>query len=457
MTDLQTLGLEALREREARRFVDAHPASRTLAEQSAAHFLYGVPLHWMHDWATPLPLFVREAHGAHFTCADGHDYADFCLGDSGALFGHSPAPVARAIAAQAGRGLTAMLPSTDTAEVGRLLAERFGLPCWQLATTASDANRFMLRWARAVTGRRHILVFDGCYHGTVDDTLVDRVDATSQAPSAVQARASLLGQAHDPAWYTRVAEFNDLAAVEAALADRLVACVLTEPALTNIGMVPPAPGFLEGLRELTRRYGSLLIMDETHTLSSGPGGACRAWGIEPDALVVGKAIAGGLPCAAYGFSAQLATRMRIVKDAAPAGHSGIGTTLSGNPLTLAALRANLAEVMSEAAYAHMLALAEQLATGLETILRQHRLDWRVTRLGARAELQFCAQTPRSGREAAAAFQPALERLLHLYLINRGVLITPFHNMTLVCPATRSEDVQRLLAGVDDCLGEVLAA
>lgn len=434
-----------LREREARRFLDQHPASRALAGQCAAHFLYGVPLHWMHDWSTPTPLFVREAQGAHFICADGHDYADFCLGDSAAMFGHSPPPVASAIAAQAQRGLATMLPSTDAAGVGLLLSERFGLPCWQLATTASDANRFLLRWARAVTGRRHILVFDGCYHGTVDDCLVDLgADGTHN-------RASLLGQVHDLSAYTRVVEFNDLAAVEAALADGQVACVLTEPALTNIGMVPPLPGFLAGVQALCRRHGSLLIMDETHTLSSGPGGACQAWGIEPDALVIGKAIAGGLPCAVYGFSADLATRMRLVKDAAPPGHSGIGTTLSGNPLSLAALRANLAEVMTEAAYAHMLALAEQLAEGLRAIIHSHHLDWCVTQLGARAELQFRAQTPRSGREAEAAFQPALERYLHLYLINRGVMITPFHNMTLVSPATQDADVERLLTAVDGAL------
>ena len=440
--------LQDIHRRESAAFLAEHPQSRLLAAETAPHFLYGVPLHWMHDWATPVPLFVREAGGARFTCVDGHVYADFCLGDSGAMFGHSPPPVARAIAAQAARGLTGMLPSADAAEVGRLLAQQFALPFWQLATTASDANRYALRWSRAVTGRRHIVVFDGCYHGTVDDTMVDLVDGVART------RASLLGQAHDPARFTRVVDFNDLAALEQALADRQVACVITEPALTNIGMVLPEPGFLDGVRRLTRQYGSLLLIDETHTISSGPGGAARAQGIEPDLLVIGKPIAGGLPCAVYGFTAELAERMVRAKDQAPPGHSGIGTTLTANPLTLAALRANLAEVMTPAAYARMLPLAETLAEGLRAAIARFALPWSVTQIGARAEFQFRARPPRNGREAEAAFDPLLERVIHLYLLNRGVMITPFHNMTLVCPDTDSQAVGLLLRVFADCLAEI---
>jgi glutamate-1-semialdehyde 2,1-aminomutase len=443
--------LDFLCAREAATFLAEHPRSRAMAEATAQHFLYGVPLHWMSDWSTPVPLFVREARGARFTCVDGREYADFCLGDTGAMFGHSPAPVARAIAAQAARGLTVMLPSADAVDVGPLLAERFGLPFWQMTTTATDANRFVLRWARAVTGRKHIVVFNGCYHGTVDDTFVDLVDGRPAC------RNSLLGQVYDVAEYTRVVEFNDLAGLAAALADGQVACVISEPALTNVGMVLPAPGFLEGLRRLTQANGTLLVLDETHTISTGPGGAARAWGIAPDFLVIGKPIAGGLPCAVYGFSGEMAERMRCAKDQAPPGHSGIGTTLSGNALSLAALRANLAEVMTPAAYQHMLPLAERLADGLRTAIRRHGLPWCVTQIGARCEFQFRSQPPQNGREAESAFDARLERVLHLYLLNRGVMITPFHNMTLVCPDTEAEDVDRMLGAFSACLAEITEA
>jgi len=338
-----------------------------------------------------------------------------------------------------------MLPDVMTPEVGAALADQFGLPCWQLVTTATDANRFVLRWARAVTGRKKLLVFDGCYHGTVDDTLVDVVDGCTVS------RASLLGQTTDLGLHTVAVDFNDLAAVERELASGEIACLLTEPALTNCGMVPALPGFIARLRELTQRYGTLLVLDETHTLSSGRGGWARNAGIEPDFIVVGKPIAGGLPAAAYGFSAELAARMQTAKDAAPPGHSGIGTTLSGNMMTLAAMHATLTEVATEAAYAHMLELAALLENGLNAALRRHALPWCITRIGARLELQFCATAPVNAKEARAAQNDVLEHAIHLYLLNRGVLLTPFHNMMLVCPATRQADIDKLLAVFEDCL------
>ncbi len=434
-----------LLESERRHYLKSHPASLQLAKQASRHFLYGVPLHWMNDWGTPVPLFVHQAQGAHFTCADGIDYADFCLGDTGAMFGHSPEPVARALERQARRGYTTMLPDMMTPEVGMALADQFGLPCWQLVTTATDSNRFVLRWARAVTGRKKLLVFDGCYHGTVDDTLVDVEDGCTVS------RTSLLGQTTELGLHTVAVDFNDLAAVERELASGEVACLLTEPALTNCGMVPALPGFIARLRELTQRYGTLLVLDETHTLSSGRGGWARNAGIEPDFIVVGKPIAGGLPAAAYGFSTDLAARMQAAKDAAPPGHSGIGTTLSGNMMTLAAMHATLTEVATEAAYAHMLELAAMLENGLNTALRRHALPWCITRIGARLELQFCATAPVNAREARAAQHDELEHAIHLYLLNRGVLLTPFHNMMLVCPATCQTDIDKLLAVFEDCL------
>jgi glutamate-1-semialdehyde 2,1-aminomutase len=402
-------------------------------------------MHWMNDWSTPFPLTVREASGARFRDADGHEYVDFCLGDTGAMFGHAPQPVAQAIARQAARGYTAMLPSEDAGPVAAELSRRFGLPCWQFALSASDANRFVLRWLRAATGRSKVLVFNGCYHGTVDDVFVDLVDGVPAQ------RDSLLGQVHRLTDHTVVVEFNDLPALEAALKHGDIACVLAEPVMTNVGMVLPQPGFWEAAQQLIKRHGTLLVIDETHTISSGPGGYARAHGMQPDALVVGKPISGGVPCAVYGFTEELARRVEHAKRSAPPGHSGIGTTLSANMFAMAAMRANLEEVMTEDAYRHMFTLAAQLANGLRDIIARHQLPWCVTQIGARTEFQFTPSAPRNGTEALAAMDSELEQVIHLYLLNRGLLITPFHNMLLVCPQTSAEDVRLLLAAFEDCV------
>ena len=433
---------------ERQRFLDEHPRSLALARAAQQHFLFGVPLHWMRDWPTPATLFVREARGVTLTCADGLSYADFCLGDTGAMFGHSPAPLAQALAEQAARGLTCMLPAEHTPDVGTLLAETFGLPMWQMALTASDANRFVLRWARAITQRPQLLVFDGCYHGAVDDTLVDR-DPSS---GATLRRPSVLGQVHNHHAFTRVVPFNDLAALEAALSDGQVACLLAEPALTNCGLVPPAPGFWEAAQALCQRFGTLLVMDETHTLSTARGGYAKAHGLALDFFVAGKAVAGGLPCALYGFTAEMAERMRVAKNAAPEGHSGIGTTLAGNALTLAALHAALTHLHTEASYGHMLGLAARLEQGLSHHIATHGLPWTVTRLGARMELQFMPHTPRDAQDVVDHAQPELESFTHLFMLNRGVLLTPFHSMMLLSPSTQQKDVDRLLAAFSElCL------
>ena len=429
-------------------FIARHPNSLALSKQAHAHFLYGVPMHWMNDWGTPTPLFIKAAQGCHFTCADEMEYTDFCLGDTGAMFGHSPPAVAEVMTAQAKYGYTAMLPSTLAPDVGQALHDFFGLEYWQLASTATDANRFMLRWARAVTGRTKLLVFDGCYHGTVDDTVVDLIGGKTVN------RASLLGQVYDLGLHTVVVPFNDLAAVERELKKGDVAVLLTEPALTNCGMVLPEAGFIEGLRVLTQQYGTLLTLDETHTISTARGGWAKANGVVPDFLVVGKPIAGGLPAAAYGFSRDMATRMKTAKDNAPAGHSGIGTTLSGNMLTIAAIHTTLTQTATEAAYQHMLALAQTLAHELSKVIKNHQLPWHISRMGARLELQFCETPPRNAADARAAQDDLIESAIHLYLLNRGVLLTPFHNMMLICPATTADDVQKLVTTFDTCLHEL---
>ena len=443
--------VQALLQQERNLYEQRNPRSRALAGRASQHLMFGVPLHWMNDWATPFALHMAHAKGAHLTDVDGHELADFCLGDTGAMFGHSPDVVVKALCNQAARGCTAMLASEDAAAVGQALAERFGLPLWQFAMTATDANRFVLRWVRAATSRKVLLVFNGCYHGTVDDVFVDLVDGR-----AVQ-RDSLLGQVHALTQTTRVVEFNDLAALEAALAPGDVACVLAEPVMTNIGMVLPQPGFWEQALAVIHRHGALLVMDETHTISSGPGGYARAQGLVPDAVVVGKPLGGGMPCAAYGFSADLAARAEAAKRNAPPGHSGIGTTLTANLLAMAAMRATLTQLMTPATYAPMLALAVRLADGLRQTIAHHRLPWCVSQVGARTEFQFCSTPPLNGTQASAAMNPELEHAIHLFLLNRDVLITPFHNMMLVCPDTSQADVQRLLAAFDAALTALTGA
>jgi glutamate-1-semialdehyde 2,1-aminomutase len=424
-------------------FAAAHSKSRAALEAGAGSFLNRVPLHWMSDWSMPFPMLVEKARSARLTDIDGVKFDDFCLGDTGSMFGHSPKPVAKAIRKQAGNGLTYMLPTEDALEVGRLLTKRFGPFHWQIATTATDANRFALRVARAVTGRKKILVFNACYHGTVDETFV-----RLEGGKAIH-RPGLVGQAVDLTQNTVVVEFNDIPALEKALAANDIACVITEPVLTNSCMVLPAPGFHEALRKLTREAWTLLLIDETHTISTGLGGYTKTHGLEPDIFVLGKPVAGGVPASVWGLSAETAKRFLETEKTRPAGHSGMGTTLSANPLQFAAMRACLAEVMTKGNYAHMEQLAGELEKQLGKIIKKRRLRWHVARVGARVEF-ICAPGPlRNGAESEAAHQPELEKCIHLALLNRGSLIAPFHNMMLISPATKRKQVERLVQNFAD--------
>ena len=444
---LDTERLSAIQNREVHRYAAGRPLSQAARSD---HWLSGVPMHWMTDWPMPFPMVVARAKGARLTCIDGFDLDDFCLGDTGSMFGHSPAPVAKAIVAQAKAGLTYMLPSADAAEVGRLLTETFGDFRWQIATTATDANRFALRVARAVTGRPKVLVFNGCYHGTIDDAMV-----ALEAGQTIN-RPGLMGQVADLTHGAVCVEFNDLAGVEVALAKGDVACVLTEPVMTNSCMVPPDAGFLSGLRDLCDRYGTLLTIDETHTISTGLGGYTRVHGLNPDIFVAGKCVAGGMPTAIWGLRPALAARYAEVNAARVPGHSGMGTTLSANPMQFACLKATLAQVMTPANYAHMDRLANRLQAGLAAVVTQHALPWHVVRVGARVEF-ICALGPlRNGSEAALAHQPMVEGVLHTALLNRGCLIAPFHNMMLVSPATKRRQVDRLIAAFDEILTDLCA-
>ena len=418
---------------EAERFALAHPRAAALAARAGESLLGGVPMSWMQRWASPVPPYAVSARGAQITDADGQEYLDFALGDTAAMAGHAPAALVRAMTAQLENGATTMLPSEAAIDAAEELTRRFGLPLWQLCLTATDANRFALRIARAVTKRPKVLVHNWCYHGTVDETFaITRPGGTA---GEAQTRPGNTGPQVDPATTTRVVEINDLAETEAALAAGDVAAILIEPALTNIGIVLPETGYHAALRELATRFGALLIVDETHTISMGPGGATAAWGLNPDLLVIGKAIAGGLPGAAYGMRRELAEKIsgELQRDEIDTG--GIGGTVSGSVLSAVAIRTTLREVLTDAAFPEMIAGANRWADGVEEVFARRGVGWSVTRLGARAEYHFTPEAPRSGGEAAAAVHHEMERYLHLHALNRGIIMTPFHNMALFSPAT----------------------
>ncbi len=443
--------LRELADRERARFEASHPRSRELYERAQESLLGGVPMTWMMEWAGGFPVFMAEASGARVTDVDGHTYVDLCLGDTGAMTGHSPTESIAAIADRLGRGITTMLPTEDAAWVGEEMTRRFGLPLWQFTLTATDANRFAVRIAREITGRPRILVFSYCYHGTVDETFV-----VVGPDGKTQSREGNVGPPVDPAVTTRVVEFNDVEGLEAALAPGDVACVLTEPALTNIGIVLPDPGFHDALREITRRTGTLLIIDETHTICAGPGGYTAAGALTPDMLTIGKPIGSGVPSGAFGVSEDVGRRMFERTGADYQDVGGIGGTLAGNALSLAAMRATLEHVLTDDAYERMIPLAERFAGGVESVIARHGAPWHVTRLGCRAEYLFQPDRPRSGGEAAARKDPELDAYMHLFALNRGILLTPFHNMALMSPATTAEDVDRHTEVFEKATAELLA-
>jgi glutamate-1-semialdehyde 2,1-aminomutase len=440
--------IRELQEREEKRFVEARPKSSAMFQRAKKSLLAGVPMNWMVKWAGPFPVFVANAKGAHITDVDGHQYIDLCLGDTGAMFGHSPKAVTDAVKNHIDNGITTMLPTEDSVWVGEELARRFGLPYWQIVMTATDANRFSIRLAREITGRKKILVFNGCYHGSVDEALIWIRDGKAlPGPGNT-------GPAIDPAMTTRVIEFNDIPALEDALSHEDVACVLCEPAMTNIGIVLPEEGYHEALREITRRHGTLLIFDETHTICTGPGGYTREHRLKPDMMTIGKPIAGGIPAAAYGISEEVAARIqaRVAKIMKTnASDSGVGGTLSGNALAVAAMRANLEKVMTEEAYEKMITLAERLANGINEVIASRGLPWHVIRLGARVEYDFQPRPLRNGSEGQDVEDYELDRLMHLMALNRGILLTPFHYMMLVSPDTTEKDVDRYNEVFAECV------
>jgi glutamate-1-semialdehyde 2,1-aminomutase len=439
MTRLDRSRLTDLVARERAAYADANPRSAAAFEAAQDGLFGGVPMTWMTKWSGGFPLYLDRASGNRVSDIDGHTYIDFALGDTGAMAGHSPAPTVAAVKRRVDDlgGMTTMLPSEDAAWVGTELGRRFGLPLWSFALTATDANRWALRLARLATGRSKVLAFSYCYHGSVDETFV-----VVGPDGHTASRPGNVAPAVDPSLTTRVAEFNDLASVERALGHGDVAVVITEPALTNIGIVLPEPGFLEGLQDLCRRYGALLLIDETHTFSAGPGGMTRTHGLEPDILVIGKSIAGGVPIGAYGITEELAERVRAHPEADLVDVGGVGGTLAGNAVSMAAARATLGEVLTDEAFARMIDLATTFTEGVRSILDGRDVPWTISQLGARAEYRFARPAPVNGSQSAAAGDDDLDEYMHLYTLNRGVLMTPFHNMALMCPTTTQADVDR---------------
>jgi glutamate-1-semialdehyde 2,1-aminomutase len=443
--------------REQADFVARHPRSRALFQAGEKHYLYGAPMHWMRRWSGGFPLYATHARGARLWCADGFEYIDFCLGDTGGMCGHAAPAVTAAVTAQLERGATLMLPTEDALWVGAELTRRFGLPYWGFTTSATDANRAAIRIARLVTGRDVVLVFNGCYHGSVEEAHV------GLAAGKMVMRSGVHPNAVDHGRVSRVVEFNEPAALKAALAKRDVALVLAEPCMTNYGIIEAQPGFLATLRELTEDTGTLLLYDETHTWSAGPGGYTGRDGLRPDLFTIGKAAGGGIPVGLYGVSDAVAQRLW---ESAPresqrpgvrqSSHLGFGGTLAGSALQVAAVRAVLAEVLTSANFARMIALAGDLARRSRAVLAKHRVPWFIAQSGARVEPMLTATAPRDASELARSRDGTLETLLHLYLLNRGILITPFHSMLLACPDTTAADVERFVTVFDDLCGQLAA-
>ena len=427
--------LQTLYAREEERVLARTPKSRELFEKAKGVMPGGVPMSWMTKWPGPYPLFVASAQGAHFVDVDGNEYIDLCLGDTGSMTGHSPKPTVDAITSQLAKGMTAMLPTDDAVAVSSELARRFGLPLWQFTVSATDANRHAIRYSRLITGKQKVIVIDRCYHGSVDETF-----ATLDAAGNTVAREGNIGAPVPLNQTTRVVEFNDLSGMEAALKAGDVAAILMEPAMTNVGIVLPEDGYLVAVGELARKYGAVWIIDETHTISVGPGGMTADLGLKPDILTIGKAIGGGIPTGTFGMTHEIAALIAKKTEREVIDTGGIGGTLAGNALSLAAMRATLTHVLTEANFTKMIALGNRWCDGVDAAIKEFKLPWHVNRLGARGEYLFQSHAPRTGGEASRAGDFELEQYIHLRLLNDGFLLTPFHNMALMSPYTSEADV-----------------
>lgn len=450
-----------LLKQEEERYAQEHPKSKALFEEAKKSYVAGVPMSWMRIWPGGFPIFVDKAEGVYVTDADGRRYLDLCLGDTGGLCGHANPEIVKAIYEQMQtKGTTTMLPTEDCIWVGRELARRFKLPYWQVLMSASDANRFALKAAREYTGRHLILTMNATYHGSVDETLCFMLGG------ALIHYPGMMGPiTKDPAQTTRIVEFNDLGALEEALATEEIACLITEPAMTNVGIILPEPGYLDALRELTKKHGTLLLIDETHTMCAGPRGMTGETDLKPDIFVAGKFIAGGYPGAILGFNEEIAAWLssRIPWNT----FFGFGGTLSGNAVAVAGMRAALENVLTDDNFTRMIGLAETMEEGIARMINRHNLAWYVARIGCRVEFRFMPNPPKNGGEAlfsevdynavdliSEGLTGPLEALIHLYCANRGILLTPIHEMALVGPTTTEEDVTHYVTVLEEMVQEL---
>lgn len=442
--------VQKLVERERKTYRERNPQS--IAAYQAADNLFGrVPMTWMNKWSGGFPLYLEAAHGNRITDVDGHTYIDFALGDTAAMAGHSPEASVKAIIqrVQDSGGLTTMLPTEDAQWVGAELTRRFGMPLWSFTLTATDANRWAIRLARLATGKSKILVFAWCYHGSVDEIFaVPGPDGRAVARPGNVAPPVPLDET------TRVVEFNDLAALERELANGDVAAILAEPAMTNIGIVLPEPGFLQGMRELATKYGALLMIDETHTFSAGPGGMTKRDNLDPDIFIIGKSIGAGIPSGAYGITREVAAAIQSHPEADLVDVGGVGGTLAGNSLSMAAMRATLSEVLTDEAFERMINLCSSYTEQVQDLLEKYEIPWSISQVGARAEYRFTNPAPTNGTQAMLAGDEQLDEFMHLYMCNRGILMTPFHNMALMCPTTTQDDVDEHARLFEEALKEL---
>lgn len=439
-----------LRRREDQRFVEERPRSRALLQQARASMPAGVPMSWMVSLYAHAPFFVREAKGAYITDVDGHRYLDMNLADTSMACGYGLEVVAEAVRSQFLRGSQYLLPTEVSIPATRALAQRYGMPRWQFTLAASSANVEAIRIARAFSGRDRVLVFDGKYHGILDETC--------HVPGQGGVEPELRGLARDAGKATDIVPYNDLAAAERVLERGETACVLVEAAVTNVGgVLMPRAAFLEGLGELTRRFGAVLVLDEAHTHVCAYGGLKRAWNVGCDVLVLGKAITGGIPAGVYGLTEALADFVENALDRGSRGYVpelAIGGTLFGNPLQIAAIGATLEHVLTAAAQARAAQLGERLASGIETGARRRGLPWSAHRLYNRSGYHFAEKLPGTNAEARAAADPELRDLMRVYMANRGVWEAIYSASPAVSLAAAEADVDLYLSVYEACLDEL---
>jgi glutamate-1-semialdehyde 2,1-aminomutase len=445
-----------LTEREERRFLDERPRSAELVARASSSMPKGVPMAWMQQLFGHPAIFMDRGEGPYVTDVDGHRYLDTNIADTSMFCGYSPEPVVTAVRERIAAGPQFLMPTEDAIVVAEELARRWALPKWQFTLSATFANTEAFRVARNRTGRDKVLFFAGKYHGHADEMLVTDRDGHTVA--------EYRGLSPSAAEHTVVVDFNDVRALERELATRDVACVVTEPALTNVGVILPDPGFHDALRSLTREHGTVLIYDETHTLITGPGGLVRGWGLEPDIVTVGKSIGGGIAIGAYGMTEDLAA---VLEDHAgpPSPESAAtifgdevatGGTLFGNPLQMAAARAALTEVLTDEAYDRTSRLGEKLADGIDRTASRAGLPWCAHRLVARSGYQFDGVLPRNAREAHASHDPELYRLLRLFMGNRGVWEAMEWAGPAVSVAATDGDIAHYLEVLGELVGELTA-